>query len=232
MEQIGAFYQCYQRIPCVDFVLSNFRKHYDSSTVVLISDGGMDFDEIAQKYHCIYNKEERIATKSNLVFESNSQLLQYALRIQRATNLIKEDFFIILEDDVVVFKPVTYKDLVFDINGCNFNEKLDDRIHSFLSFYNPKVQEITKLYYGGCGGSILRTSFFRKILSENLESNVNEFFYQSSNVASDTFLSFLCWKYQGSIGTFNGFCETWYEDYQLRKQKEDIEVLHQFKDLY
>jgi hypothetical protein len=70
MGEIGAYYQCYKRDNCVDFVLNNYRKFYNDSTVILVCDGGSDHINVSKKYNCKYFYEQKIDTQKNLLFNN------------------------------------------------------------------------------------------------------------------------------------------------------------------
>lgn len=234
MASIDAYYQCYKRENCVDFVLNNYRKKYEESTCILFCDGGLDFSKIAKKYNCIYKIEERIGKNKNLVFETTDQILKFTNRIYESIKLMKNDFFIILEDDVYIINDIKYDTLKSDINGCNFGELLDQGLCELLKKHLKTSN--SNFYIGACGGSVLRKSFFKEVLSkkETIEKDASEYLENcsKSNLASDRFLSYLCWKNGGTIGQYDGFCETWYPEYRMRIEKGDVDVLHQYKELY
>lgn len=230
MGKIGAYYQCYKRNNCVDFVLNNYRKFYSDSSVILVCDGGNDHTDLSNKYNCKYFYDQKIGTQKNLLFNDVDSIFTFFERMSKYINLIDEDFFILLEDDVYIMNEISYDDLKYDINGCNFGETLDTRLNHLL-----KTSE-SRYYLGACGGSILRTSFFKEIFSnmDSVRDDIKKYCYltDSNRWASDQIITFLCWKYNGTIGQYNGFCETWYDDYNKRKDDGSIEVLHQYKELY
>ena len=233
MEKIGAYYQCYKNRESLNFVLENFRKNYIDSTVVLLCDGGYDFESEARNFNCHYFYETKLKTKVNLIFENFESCVSYLERLKKSLNFINENFFILLEDDVYVIKTVT-DSLFFDINGCNFNEFLSEKICKVL---NDRLNKNHKKYfYGGFGGCILNKHFFINILSDEKKWKKDiGIFYENSttlDLASDKILSFLCIINNGTIGNYDGFCETWYNDYEKRMSNKTVEVLHQYKKYY
>ena len=50
MIEFGVFYQVYKNQKAVRFVLENFRKNFPYNPITLISDGGEDFTNVAEKY--------------------------------------------------------------------------------------------------------------------------------------------------------------------------------------
>ena len=237
-KMIGAFYQCYKNKKAVDYVLSKYTENYPNSDVVLISDGGDDYKDIAEKYNCKYFFEENLNTGSQraLVFNNVESIIKYIDRISKYINLINAKYFLNLEDDVIVFKKTDHNELIYDINGCNFNEFLSPKLEKILKNYNSNLISLNKIYFGGCGGCFFNIDFFKQITKDKqkLKIDIEEFFYNSAygEPAADRVFSFLCYKNQGTIGQYKGFCETWHPDYETRKLNNSIEVLHQYKELY
>lgn len=236
MAEISAYYQCYKNSKALDFVLSKFRSFYPESQIALVSDGGENFSKKAKEYKCEYTYESKLNSELNLVFNNFDSLKTFIFRIKKYTEKFKSKYLLLLEDDVIVYNKISETDLIYDINGCNFNEFFNFGHESLLKQYNPSLKVYNKIFFGGCGGSILNLDFFKKIFNdeEKLNKDIEEFFNHAEpqNCASDRGLSYICLKNQGTIGQYKGFCETWYPDYKIRKQNNSIEVLHQYKELY
>jgi hypothetical protein len=231
---IGAYYQAYKKPKCVEFVLSNYRKHYSDTDIILISDGGDDFSNLAKKYNCIYFYENNLSgihsDKSKGLaesyFHSPEILINYVFRMAKYLPLIKQEHFIILEDDVLVLNKTN--NLKYDINGSNPLESLPQSVCIDL-------KQVLKLNYGACGGCILNTNFFTNILKQtNLSLIKNQIQHYcdltTERWASDAILSYICLANNGTIGDWDGFGETWEKDIMDRIDK--LEVLHQYKNLY
>ena len=135
-----------------------------------------------------------------------------------------------------MLNPLSISSLGNDINGCNKNEFLGPRVSAEIRTHNEKLRNCFNIWYGACGGSIFRTEFMVDLLKDKdaLKKEVSLYcsLSKKDKWASDCFLSYLCLKKNGTIGQYPGFCETWYPDYLARKQAGDIEVLHQYKELY
>lgn len=233
MEQIGAYYQCFKNKEALNFVLSNYRKWYPDTTIVLLCDGGEDFTEESKKFNCRYIHDYKISTKNNLIFNDLDSTKRFIERLSNNINQIIEPFFILLEDDVYIVKKVE-SSLLYDINGCNQNEFFSDSITSLIKRKNTNLEK--RIFYGSFGGCILNTSFFKQVLQNKIKINadLNDYnlFAHETEFASDKILTYLCLINGGSIGPYNGFCETWYDDYEERLKLNDIEVLHKYKKHY
>jgi len=233
MEKIGAYYQCYKNRKSLNFVLDNYRRNYPETSIVLICDGGEDFTEESLKYGCSYIHDEKIETWKNLIFKGLDSAKKFITRISNNIDLIGEDFFILLEDDVYVIREIKSK-LENDINGCNTNEFFSDRISDIIKTKNPNIRG--RVYYGSFGGCILRTSFFKDILKnkDKFESDL-EIYIQNSiptEWASDKILTYLCLINGGTIGHYDGLAETWYPNLEEKLESKSVEVLHQYKEYY
>lgn len=234
LEQIGAYYQCFKNKQSLNFVLNNFRKIYPESNIVLVNDGGDDFLEESIKYNCNYIFDKKLNTKKNLIFEDLQSIKNFIKRISSNIYLIKEDFFILLEDDVFVIKQIE-SELKFDVNGCNKNEFFSKKLSDVIKSKNKNIKD-DNIFYGSFGGCVLRTHFFKDIFknTEKIDYYI-QIFYENSNLsdcASDKILSYLCLINNGTIGHYDGLCETWYPDYKERYDLNNIEVLHQYKIYY
>ncbi len=239
---IGAYYQCHRRRKAVEFALFTYRMNYPSTSLVMVCDGGEDFSDLASRHGAIYHHEERLCNVAagregpialtQEYFSSPDVLYAFVERLSRHLPQIKEDYFMILEDDVFVMKPTATQDLSFCVNGFNPNESLPALICK--SHFGKK-----RMPYGACGGSILKTSFFRQVLSanniSNVRSHIDRFCLLDSKRekwASDAILSSITYAFKGDIGQYNGFCEMWYPDLGQRLKSNSIEVLHHFKTHY
>lgn len=233
MEKIGAYYQCHSNRTALEFVLQNYRSQYPDSTLVMVCDGGEDFSKEALVYKSVYVHDEKINTENNLVFRDLASLTRFVERLAENICHITEEYFMMLEDDVYVMKRVKSK-MFSDINGCNTNEFFSEGTASLIRDVNKDVPY--RVFYGCFGGSILRTEFFRRILMDREATNslIGQYYARSvpTDLASDKILSFLCLVNGGTIGHYDGLCETWYTDIDSRLAKGEVEVLHKYKKHY
>lgn len=234
---IGAYYQAYKKPNCVKFVLENYRKHYPDSDVILVSDGGDDFSELAKKYNCLYFYESNLSgifsDKSKGLaasyFHSPEVLINYILRFGKYIKHIKDDRFMILEDDVYVIQK-TLSETPYDLNGINLTETLPESVCLDL-------QNVKKIPYGGCGGCILNTKFFKNIFTDKntikVIDQVKKYcLLTKERWASDAIVSYICAANNGTMGVWNGLGETWQKDLGDRLNNKTVDVIHQYKNLY
>jgi hypothetical protein len=236
---IGAFYQCYKQPKAFLDVLGHFRAVYPDATIVAISDGGFDYAEAARHFNCDYHHGEHGVPGAGTIFNDKNALIQWFTRLLETAQRIKEDYILLLEDDVQVLKPVS--GLSFDLNGVNKREKLGRKLTDFLKTKNPSIPFGTVNYfYGGCGGTIIKKEFLLQRIRtiENIIRAIDDIGKytvepHSTRYASDYYLTAIILYYGGSIGNYKGFCERWRTIYPFRRYiLKNIEVVHQDKGLY
>ena len=235
---IAGYYQCYKQPKAFEHSLQEFRKHYPTSELWIVNDGGdPTLGSISKKYNAThYELLKRIDTNAiTTIYTEMSQLIEWFRRLREFIMSTKADFFILLEDDVFVMAPTKISDLKYDINGCNKACRFDYRVEHIIRLRNPNVPSaLYELYSGGFGGCFMRISFMKRML-ENFDAiinNINIYSQYSNLFASDIVLSYLVWSYGGTIEMYPGLAETWYEDITQRLASGSVEVLHKYKDLY
>lgn len=235
-DNIDAYYQCYKQKDALRSVLKTYRTHYTDTNLVLISDGGLDFAEEAKQYNCIYSYEKNATNNKNLIFDNTNKLFTWAFRFFSSLKHFKNKYFILLEDDVFIFKKIKTSNLQFNINGCNENAIFPELAQNDIRLNNIFYKNKKNIFYGGCGGCVFDTQFFKdlEMTEEKLKEEVEYYcnLVYKDYWASDAFITFLCLFYGGTIGNYEGFCETWHSNYLNRLFSDNIEVLHQYKVLY
>ena len=239
---IGATYQCYKQPKAMLFALSSFRKFYPNSSVNLISDNGYDYSHVAKHFNCTYQHLDKHSGSivSSTIFSDKIQIISWLSRLIETAKNSKEDYLIILEDDVWVLNKVSL--VKYDLNGINIYEyKLGKNITSFLKTKNNAIpKNMKKYFYGGCGGAIISKKFILDNFSDisNIEKVITELEYYREKIytkiyTTDYWLTVLVLYFNGTIGQYPGFCETWHSDYYYRRYiSKNIEILHQYKNYY
>lgn len=145
------------------------------------------------------------------------------------TCALGREWMFVLEDDVRILGPIT-TELAFDLNGFNPHARLHRRINIELL---KRVRRPLFQGYGGCGGSILRTS----TLMKSPIGEVRRFLRRAIRVTgrplgSDEVLSAWVLFNRGRLGSYEGFAETFYPDFPLLLESGLVTVVHQYKDDY
>lgn len=222
---IGAFYQCHKRELAFEMCLKSYREAYPSTDLIIFNDGGdVQLEGIARKYDATYFYREKTGNGVALYFKNSETTMEWLRRMKMAVDLIKEDYFILLEDDVKVVKKIE-SELLFDINGSKYDFFLHETLQKYLGR--------EKLFYGGGGGSIFKKKFFQKVFQDidKVQEQVDFLVNSGSIIASDIVISFLTYCNGGTIGAYAGFTETWHHNYKQRV-RTGVEVIHDYKMYY
>jgi hypothetical protein len=152
MIQVGAYLQTYKNDGKTDFVLSNFRKHYPTSPIYLVSDNGDNFSEIANKYNCFYEHSKNNTGVSPLGW-NKEQTFIWLDRFYKAHQYCQSEYILYLEDDVLIRS-----------NNINFNNidiagVLENPIpSSILKYLSEKYKATFNTdKYGTGGGAIYKS---------------------------------------------------------------------------
>ncbi len=109
MQKLGAFFQCYKNPFATYKCLESFRALYPIAPVLLLSDNGYDYTEMAKHFRCEYIH----ATESLPVWIEYTDPVSY---IERPKRLLKRmldaferlecEYILLLEDDTVVHNEI------------------------------------------------------------------------------------------------------------------------------
>jgi len=210
----------------------HFRNVYKDTLIEMVNDGGdPGIEIIAKQYHAQYRLETRSSSNTALFFNSSAAATSLVERILSTALSSNADWVLLLEDDVHIVKEISLDSLQHDLIGDYPRTHLPDHIIEVVERH--KGSELLDAHYGCCGGCILRGRFLRRLLKHSSwRQRIEELCTLESPIASDVMWSSLVLMNDGSIGSYPGFAEKWYPDYEERLQKGTIEVLHQEKSFY
>jgi len=165
-KSFGAYYSVYKNKKATEFVLENFRTHFPEECIVLFSDGGDDFSDIASRYNCHYFWTENLygndENKYPILPYNSLRMKLWWERQKRVCDISQSDYVMILEDDVFVKSSFEINDNFF-LRGARignfFSAKMINDIHSL-----GEIEGSNK--YGMCGGSFYNVSVFQKIYDD------------------------------------------------------------------
>jgi len=149
---LGAYFQCFRNKTATENVLINFRQWYPDSPILLVSDNGDDFSDLAYKYTCHYSHRNINMGLNNLGID---EALEFCKRLSSCLFLIKTDNLLILEDDVLVKNKLygKYNDtMIGPYFGNEFNPITREILKRYRGIDNPPQ------YFGGSGGSVINWS--------------------------------------------------------------------------
>jgi len=209
----GAYLQCYKNPLATYICLQSFRKHYPTSTIVLLSDNGYDYSEMAKHFQCIYLHETETVLltcrdkeiKSGLYKDNTHRLID---RLSLCFELCPEDYVMWLEDDVHIHGPVD-SDFAYDMNGWCPNTFQPFTIKALAGTYT--FLDTTKPYrFTGQGGSIFhKKRFLQYINNREIVDDVLDKWnhYCGYELGQDLFFSLLATLGKGTIGPYSGHGE-------------------------
>ena len=98
------------------YVLESVRKYHKDSTYFLVSDGGEDFSDIADKYNCYYyHSKWNLGLRdenhpSGIYGMEKEEVLEWLYRFYLACNVAESDHIMMMEDDVLVRSKILVDD--------------------------------------------------------------------------------------------------------------------------
>lgn len=231
-QSFGAYLQCHKQPLATYKCLESFRKFYPTSTVVLLSDNGYDYTEMAKLFNCTYihEKENLWLTWWDLndkgYFVNSYKLIQ---RMNTIFSLIKEEYVMWLEDDVSINSEIK-DEFKYDLNGyCPSRVSNFWNINEICNKY--RFIEPNKHYvWSGHGGSVFNKNNFINYLKnmdiiDDILNNWIEYKFPST-LGQDFFFSMIIYFNNGTIGSYEGH-------YDCSNYKNDnIIVQHQYKYWY
>lgn len=208
-------------------VLQNFKHFYPNSTSVIINDGGsVHLKEIANTFQAEYIESRNLGVGNHL--DDIEVMIEWIERYFKAIHLVKEPYFINLEDDIIITRPLSFIHIQGEIIGLNENARLPEKVTDYLKQFNPDIQE-TRAIYSATGGCISRTDFFKKIAQEDWKTEMYTYAELSKRFSkteqswyhNDCCVSFLCLRYGGKIVQNPEYC-----DINVHRFNPDAAIYH------
>ena len=232
MIEFGVFYQVYKNVKAVRFVLDNFRKNFPDNPIVLISDGGDDFTNISTEYNCeFYMRENIFGDDINQYpkFPYNAyRTIEWWKRQKLTCEVTKQNYIMIMEDDVLVQKPFSLDD-DFDLRGVRIGNRFTGRM-------SQDVRDLTgdeASLYGMCGGSIYNAKTFLSIYDDvinDIRNNMDRMMEEDPDsynmlgaVDANITYHFAKRGYKYEVAPWLG---------EVREGRFDLPVIHQWKEHY
>ena len=161
MNRIGFFYPVYKQPRATRHVLENVRKYYPDSPIVMVSDGGNDFSELASEFCCLYSNEEQLGNGRGTIMETSEKLGAWLLRLANAMNYTQSrgcGWTLLLEDDVLLKgRFVVPTDTIFlSIAGPPWEQPWNPHVTQLRDWLieNYPATKPNLTTYGGQGGSL------------------------------------------------------------------------------
>ena len=174
--QFGAFYQVYKNNKATRFALENFRRCFPHNPIVLISDGGNDFSDIAKEFDCGYHMMDNLCGKDSPYkgeddedhYAWNSfRVIEWWERQKLVCEETKQDYIMIMEDDVYVTDSFDIQS-PFHLRGIRYS-------NPFMPAMSEEISKNSGVDrgYGMCGGSMYNAKTFLSIYDDVIEDIKN-----------------------------------------------------------
>jgi hypothetical protein len=230
-QEFGAYLQCHKYPYATYKCLESFRKWYPNNTIVLLSNNGYDYTEMAKYFKCIY-----IHSKESVPFiyedPNDTGKIEYVDKLtQRMINvfeLCNEEYVLWLEDDVSINNPIT--DIFrYHLNGFCPNSFANTSIEKLNAKYNNL--DTNKVYhYSGHGGSVYNRKFFIECMKykQRIHDIIENWVYYDfpTTIPHDFLFSVIITLCDGTIGPYKGHYDG------CNGLNPAITVQHQFKQYY
>ena len=160
IEKIGFFYQVYRQHKAAEFVLANVRKVYPNAPVAMVSDGGDDFAELAQRFGASYRMGEQTGNGFNVRFPTAAQAKTWLLRLADGLKDIAKrgaEWAMLLEDDVWVRGAILAPPTAFGgTEGAEWDHPHVAEIATVREYIKGQRLGVDLGRYAGCGGTLLQ----------------------------------------------------------------------------
>jgi hypothetical protein len=163
MTDLSAYFQCHKNPYATYESLRTFRQFYPTEPIILVSDNGYDYTEMARHFNCTYLHE---TTNCRLSLPIRDGYQSTVERLRKVFSMISTEYFMLLEDDVHVFARYS-EQFRGDINGNCINT-LRSSVLNNIPFSVVKHED---KYYTGHGGSVYKKEAMVRLLDNKDQVN-------------------------------------------------------------
>jgi hypothetical protein len=224
MKFFSVYHQCFNNKKATEFAIANFRNHNPNVPYYLLSDGGLDFSEIAKKYNCHFvMASENIGT--NYLEKNNAKI--YLNRLRSAFEYSGTQYMVTMEDDVLCrAELIIENDFNIAMSYVPGNKLRPHIFEKTISKYNitPNVD-----WYGATGGTILNKNIFFDSEKIKLVDQFMEEDFEPTLGSIDQFIVMLYLICGLECAVNNGLGET---HRTPNWQNSDLALVHNFKEMY
>lgn len=237
--KLGFFYSCFNETKAVEFSLSELRKIYVSEPVYLVSDGGVDFSYLEERFINIKTtlQEDTMSSTFNItdvnfrldIHQKNIKRCAFTLlkRLKNAIDFCKTDYILMLDPDTLVRGKLTIPDNI-KLLGSRVNYGLPYGVKEILA----SVEGSKIIDCWGATPAIFEVESFIKAV-DFMESNIdifdklcNEFY---AMYAHDVLLPIM-FALIGEEETFNPDIIECFRDFDWKIKSNPL--VHQFREYY
>lgn len=230
-KSIAAFHHVFDNLNATEEAVRSFREHHPDSPYFLLGDNGVDHYEICKKYNCNF-----FLFKDHLGYPPFNRfgILEWLSRVFLACAKSNTSHMILMEDDVHILNKINFSpdwELAGVSSTCNehFHPIILEKVIS-----NSKKNPL-QYWYGGGGGSLLKTKTFL----ENYFKFINfyyenfEYFYNYQKILGWTdFTLTLFYFFSGKDYTVNPRLYEIRGECNETELKNNFDILHHYKKHY
>ena len=225
-----------------EFCLQNVRKFYPNAPITISGDNSFDYTDMCAKYDATYyHYNNSLGYPSQPYGYKLSAVLEFLDRMYRGVQTLKTDYFMMLEDDIVIMSLINLDDnwdmcgqpLLYDGQVPIMPESFLDIIEQYCGV-RPKQN-----YYNCGGGSIFKTSTFldnyhdiRQFCIDHLEHIQNSIYHTIGWLDCLMCVFFLlCGK---DLNQNSELLNIWptQKPYDLSTVPSNISIVHNYKNYY
>jgi hypothetical protein len=230
---VGAVYVTHRRPKAFLHAMTAFRAAYPEGDIVVLCDRGChNYSKAAKHFGATYFDDPRqLSTKqSGAIYVGREEAKAFVSSYRDAVNLIKNPYWMQLEDDVFVFRRIP--NLPFQINGWAPDKHVKNEAERYVRNITKDMEQELKL--GGFGGCVYETKFWRTVFNDKyLDDFVKGYFDAGvSGVGQDYLFSSILYARNGTMGPMEGYVERFHGDLVMKLAMGKVTVFHGFKDLY
>lgn len=227
-NDLGFFYQTYDMPQTADKMLEKLRIHYPSNPIYIISDGGENFEAVANKYNCQYEYindnisfgGDKWVAHADKIEETS--IYKFLKRMQRAMISMGVNWMMKFEDDVLINGKLTLENIGL-LNGIsNVKNKFTDKVQTMI---NKK-----DCYFNHGGGSIIHVPTFLYLIDhlEEFMPTLQTLSYHDNRILKHDDVTIAILFYLAGYETFDHPEIQNYPDYD----KENTKIIHNYKKYY
>lgn len=222
-------------------IVENARKHHPDDFYFLGVDGKHDLKKISEKYNCHYTRFEPVGPLVPPQGWDLDKSLEFLNRFHIACQMAKTSHIIMMEDDVLILKPITINpEWEHACADTKIGNVIPEPVHDLIEAHCGKRPTFKQ--YGAGGGSIFKVKTFL----EYYDTNIQWFKKHFDEIQS----------YYPTIGYVDSFMNVYYflagKDYSANPHRgdthnhrpgfdyesfisnlpEEIEILNNYKKFY
>lgn len=234
---LGFYLWAHSNVDSVDYILGKMRNAYPDSDLVISSDNGSDFTDIANKYNAINYIHGNIShgpcntlNKGGRYGWTAEQANLWLTRVYEACTNITNDYVMLMEEDVLVKERFRFpvKDLIMIPNIKNGISPLG------MNWVNSRGGRIDYPYYSAGGGTIINRIAFINAYHNHIDSFIENYetIYDDAMKTgyigwgwNDSIIAVLMYANKCSISTELPIIESGNEN-------DPAPIIHNFKKFY